>query len=98
MLSKADRQLKPSTLVISRPHDAGEAGDIGIPVRKGVIKIEDIHGEIGEIVAGKKEGRVLDKEITIFKSVGMAITDVSTATALYEIARKAKMGTALDLV
>jgi alanine dehydrogenase len=78
--------------------DAKDVGDIAFPIHKGILKIEDIYGEIGEIVVGKKKGRVTDEEITIFKSVGMAITDVSTASMTYKIAKEAKIGKLLRIV
>ncbi|HUU81328.1 MAG TPA: ornithine cyclodeaminase family protein, partial [Acidobacteriota bacterium] len=42
-----------------------------------------IYGELGEIVAGKKDGRISDQEITVFDSTGLAIQDISCAYAVY---------------
>jgi ornithine cyclodeaminase/alanine dehydrogenase len=69
-----------------------EAGDIMIPIADGVIKADHIHAELGEIVTGKKSGRVNDKEITLFKSNGLAIQDAATAKLVYEKALKAGIG------
>ncbi|MGN0659837.1 MAG: ornithine cyclodeaminase family protein [Emergencia sp.] len=59
---------------------------------KGIIREEDIYGEIGEILAGKKAGRQSDEEITIFDTTGMGIQDNVTAMRVYEIAKKKGIG------
>ena len=60
-----------------------EAGDLIIPLNKGLIRREDIQGELGEIVSGKKAGRKTPEEITYFKSVGNAVQDISVAQAIF---------------
>lgn len=57
-----------------------EAGDLIIPIREGRLKRESVHAEIGEIVAGIKPGREYYEEITVFKSVGLAIQDAAMAS------------------
>jgi alanine dehydrogenase len=47
-------------------------GEINVPLREGLIKERDIAGEIGEVIAGRKPGRVSDREITLFDSTGIA--------------------------
>jgi ornithine cyclodeaminase/alanine dehydrogenase-like protein (mu-crystallin family) len=73
-----------------------EAGDLIIPLREGVFAETHIHAQLGEIVAGLRPGRTDDREITVFKSVGLAIQDVATAVAAYRKARTAGRGQALD--
>lgn len=58
----------------------------------GVITQEDIHGEIGEILAGKKTGRESPEEITIFDTTGMGIQDNATAMKVYETAKEKGLG------
>ncbi len=58
----------------------------------GVITEQEIHGEIGEILAGKKPGRESDEEITIFDTTGMGIQDNVTAMKVYEIAKEKGLG------
>ena len=53
-----------------------------------VIAEDDIYGEIGEILAGKKAGRESAEEITIFDTTGMGIQDNVTAMRVYEIAKR----------
>ena len=68
-------------------------GETWHPLDKGIITPEDIHGEIGEILLGKKAGRHNDAEITIFDSTGMAIQDCTTACTIYNTALQQKKGT-----
>jgi ornithine cyclodeaminase/alanine dehydrogenase-like protein (mu-crystallin family) len=63
-----------------------------IPISQGVIAPDHIFAELGEIVTGRKAGRESEDEITLFKSQGLAIQDVSTATKVYEIATKKGIG------
>lgn len=61
-----------------------ESGDIIIPLRDGIITEDHILGEIGSVVLGKAEKRKSDKEITVFKSVGIAIQDLVVANEAYK--------------
>ena len=69
-----------------------EAGDIIIPINEGAIDKSHMYAELGEVVTGKKPARVGDKEITLFKSNGLAIQDVATAKLVYDKAVQAKIG------
>ncbi len=60
-----------------------EAGDYILAAKEGVIGPDHIQGEIGELLTGKVEGRVSEKEITLFKSLGLAVEDLATAEAAY---------------
>jgi ornithine cyclodeaminase/alanine dehydrogenase-like protein (mu-crystallin family) len=75
-------------IVDSREAALKETGDLMIPISQGVIAPDHIFAELGEIVTGRKAGRESEDEITLFKSQGLAIQDVSTATKVYEIATK----------
>jgi len=57
-----------------------EAGDIIIPIREGAYSEDKIYGELGEIVAGLKPGRTSREEVTVFKSVGLAVQDAAAAS------------------
>ncbi len=74
-----------------------EAGDLIIPINEGAITKEHIHAELGEIVSGKKAGRESESEITVFKSVGLAIQDAATAKLVYDKARKMKKGIEVEI-
>ena len=53
-----------------------EAGDILIPIEKGVISKSDVIGDLTELCSGMVRGRISDNEVTAFKSVGMALEDL----------------------
>lgn len=69
--------------VDSREAALAEAGDLVIPLREGAIDAAHIRGELGEVLSGAIPGRQSDDEITLFKSVGLAVQDVATAAELY---------------
>lgn len=68
-------------------------GETHHAVEEGIIKPEDIHAEIGEILLGKKPGRESQDEVTIFDTVGMAIQDNVTAAMLFKGAMEKGLGT-----
>lgn len=74
-----------------------EAGDIIDMIRSGELKESDISAELGELVIGAKEGRSDAEEITLFKSVGVAIEDLALALEVYERARKQGIGKEITL-
>jgi alanine dehydrogenase len=67
-------------------------GEINVPLRDGVISEDDIAGEIGQVVAGKLEGRTSDSDITVFDSTGFALQDSATVPLEYERALAAGVG------
>ena len=70
-----------------------EAGDFIIPINEGKWSWDKAHGNLGDIITGKIAGRENDKEITLFKSVGLAIQDISTALNVYNRAVEMNVGT-----
>jgi ornithine cyclodeaminase len=90
--------VKKSRLYVDRRESAlKEPGDILVPLREGVITPDHIVGEIGEVVAGKAPGRRDANEITLFKSLGLAIEDLAAGKYVYEEAVKAGVGTRVEL-
>lgn len=73
-----------------------EAGDYLLAAKEGLVTPESILGEIGELLIGTKTGRTSATEITLFKSLGLAIEDVTTADYLYNKARTQSAGTWID--
>jgi len=67
-------------------------GEINVPLSKGLIREQDIAGEIGEVIAGKKPGRRSDDDITLFDSTGIALQDSATVPLEYERAVAAGVG------
>lgn len=73
-----------------------EAGDLLLPIREKAITADHIVGELGELVNGAISGRGDADEITLFKSLGIAVEDLASAHFLYEEARRAQAGTWLE--
>jgi len=73
-----------------------EAGDLLPAIERGVISWESIT-EIGQIVAGMHRGRTSENDITLFKSNGIALEDISTALRVYNLARSKGMGKEIKL-
>jgi alanine dehydrogenase len=74
-----------------------EAGDLMAAIESGSFAKDSIHAELGDVVIGKKKGRESPDEITLFKSVGVAIEDVAVAAWVYQEAKRKGLGTDLDL-
>lgn len=81
-----------SLFVDRRESTINEAGDYLFAVRDGVIGPSHICAEIGEVLKGDKPGRTSPDEITLFKSLGLAIEDLAAAVYLYRKAKDQKVG------
>ncbi|MFC6837026.1 ornithine cyclodeaminase family protein [Halomarina ordinaria] len=93
-----DAVLLDATLVIDDHSQTTHSGEINVPYSQGVLTDDDIDAEVGEIVAGKREGRTPETGISVFDSTGLAIQDVATAHVVYEHAEEAGAGYPFDLV
>ena len=79
-------------VVDSRTTALSEAGDIVIAMNEGRITPTHIVGELSDVVRGKVQGRRREDEVTLFKSVGLALEDAVTARWIVDQARAAKLG------
>ena len=73
-----------------------ETGDLQVPIQEGLFKASDIHAELGQIISGEKAGRENDEEVTVFKSVGLAVVDIIVAKYLYERAVERGVGNRIE--
>src|SRR5215204_4211274 len=73
-----------------------ESGDYLLAAKEGVITSDSIVGELGEILIGTKTGRTSATEVTLFKSLGLAIEDVTCADYLYNKAQAQNAGAWVD--
>ncbi len=89
--------VRSKVLVDSLSASLEEAGDLIIPLRKGLINKSHIHGEIGQVASGQIPGRESDQEITFFKSVGVAVQDVAVAELVLRQAKGLHRGADFDL-
>lgn len=83
--------------VDSREAAFAEAGDIVLALAGGEFGPDHVSAELGEIIAGREAGRTADDQITIFKSLGMAVEDVAAGRLAYESACKTGRGTPIEL-
>ena len=89
--------IAKSKVVVDVLEQCAVMGDLHHALDVGAITLADIHAELGEVVAGRKPGRVTDREIIIFDSTGMALQDVAAAAAVYEKATRLGVGLQLGL-
>ena len=83
-------------VVDSRDQVLAETGDVLHALRSGHFPDGINATELSEVAGGGAAGRRFDEELTIFKSVGIALQDVAVAAFLYEQARQKQVGTWLD--
>jgi ornithine cyclodeaminase/alanine dehydrogenase-like protein (mu-crystallin family) len=82
-----------SLFVDRRESTVNESGDYLFALREGAIPgPEHIRAELGEILVGQAPGRTSSDEITLFKSLGLAVEDLAAASWLYEAARAGGAG------
>lgn len=93
----ASELLTHSKVVIDDREQAFHSGEVNVPLHNGVLRAEQIHGTLGEVMAGVKAGRIGD-EITIFDSTGLAVQDVAVARVIHELARQKGVGIEVALV
>lgn len=74
-----------------------EAGDVIIPLQQGAIDESHIHAELGAIASGQATGREDARQITLFKSVGLAVQDAVAASVALERAEAEGLGTVIQL-
>jgi len=88
---------KRAKVVVDDLTQAVHSGEVNVPISEGVLATQDIYAQIGEILTGKKKGRISDEEITIFDSTGLGIQDVAAGDAVYKKALNTGLGMRLKL-
>lgn len=83
--------------VDSRAAALVESGDVVMNISEGLFDASHVRGEIGELVLGRVAGRASDGDVTIFKSLGMAVEDVVAADLVFRRASETGAGTELTL-
>jgi ornithine cyclodeaminase/alanine dehydrogenase-like protein (mu-crystallin family) len=84
-MKKADKIIIDSQKCLS-------IGEIARPMERGILTPEDIHGRIGEVVAGKKPGRERPEEITVFESDGTHMQSAAVVWLIYKKVKEAGLG------
>lgn len=78
------------------PIPAGSNDLIG-PIQAGVISADHLHAELGELISEIKSGRASAEQITLYKSVGVAVQDAAAATLALAAARETGIGRELQI-
>ncbi len=86
------RILQRARIFVDDIRQCRNDGEINVPLAQGLLKEEDIAGEIGEIIVGRKVGRTSDADVTVFDSTGIALQDSATVPLEYERAVVAGVG------
>jgi ornithine cyclodeaminase len=100
---KSTRELDTEAVVRSRlfvdrrESTVTEAGDYLFPLAEQAIDAGHIVGELGDVLLGRLAGRRSDEEVTLFKSLGLAVEDLAAAQHALEQARARGMGTFVPL-
>jgi alanine dehydrogenase len=89
--------VKSRLYVDRRESTLNEAGDFLFPKNEGAITDDHILNEIGEVLLGSVAGRGSADEITLFKSLGLAVEDLAAADYIYKKAVAAGVGVAVEL-
>jgi ornithine cyclodeaminase len=92
------REIDTATMVAARvfvdlrESALAEAGDLLIPMLEGAVKGDHIQSELGDVIIGKDPGRRSPSELTLFKSLGLAVEDVASAAYIVRRARETGTG------
>jgi ornithine cyclodeaminase/alanine dehydrogenase-like protein (mu-crystallin family) len=78
------------------PPPAG-SNDIAMAIAEGAMTRDHVHAEIGELVSGARPGRANPAQLTLYKSVGVAVQDAAAAAMVLDAAREGGVGRAIDL-
>jgi alanine dehydrogenase len=85
-----------NVVVDSKDQARLEAGDFTAALDEGVLRWSDVH-ELGQVVVGRYRGRAQPQDVTVFKSLGIAIEDVAVAARVVVRAREQGVGRVLEL-
>jgi alanine dehydrogenase len=74
-----------------------ESGDIVLGIREGLFGGDHVVAELGEVIAGRPPGRTSERQVTLFKSLGLAVEDLASASLAFERARMLGKGIEIAL-
>ena len=92
--SPAKSEITPDLMaharvVVDRLEQCATMGDLHHTIATGTMTCGDVHGELGDLVVGRKAGRTAPEQVTLFDSTGTGIQDAAAAALLYTRARQA---------
>ena len=89
--------MKRAKIIVDNYEQACHSGEVNVPLSKGEIRKDEIWAELGEVLTGKKPGRVSTEEITVFDTTGIAVQDAITAKLVYQKALQNKRGSFVNM-
>ena len=90
--------MAAARLFVDRRESAlAEAGDLLIPMLEGAVKDDHVQAELGDVLIGKNPGRRSPRELTLFKSLGLAVEDVASAAYIVRRARETGTGQTVQM-
>ncbi|HEV3460598.1 MAG TPA: ornithine cyclodeaminase family protein [Candidatus Dormibacteraeota bacterium] len=97
------REIDTATMVAARlfvdrrESALAEAGDLLIAMREDAVTGDHVQAELGDVIIGKNPGRRSPRELTLFKSLGLAVEDVASAAYLVRRARETGTGQTVQM-
>jgi ornithine cyclodeaminase/alanine dehydrogenase-like protein (mu-crystallin family) len=101
--SPRGRELDEETLAAARiivdwrPAVLSDGGEVMAAIQSGLLREDDLAAELGAVLAGEAEGRQRPDQLTVFKSVGVAVEDMAAVEVLDRSAREQSLGQRVDL-
>jgi len=89
--------MAQAKVVVDSVGQCADIGDLRHAIASGAMRVEDVHAELGSVVAGASPGREADDEVIVFDSTGLGLQDVAAAVALYRRAERGALGLRLAL-
>jgi len=90
--------VRASKIVVDSLSQCIHIGEIQHAIRQGLIRKDDVHAEIGEILNGDKLGRENDSELTVFDATGISAQDIAAAKMVLDEAKRRGLGKRIDLL
>lgn len=87
-----------SKVVVDSLNQCKQLGEVQHALKQGIIREDDIHSEIGDIILGQTKGRESNEEITIFDSTGLSIQDITTAKKVLSYVKSSQKALEVDLI
>ena len=84
--------LAASTVVVDSVEQCATIGELHHALVAGLVHREDVHATLADVVAGRRDGRTDESEVTVFDSTGIGLEDVAAASMAYERALAAGLG------
>jgi ornithine cyclodeaminase/alanine dehydrogenase-like protein (mu-crystallin family) len=90
VLTKVDR-------IVAECEECASYGKFGLAIEKGLLKESELHAYLKDLISGKKTGRMSDKDVIFFDTIGIALEDSIPAWIAYSNAKKMGLGTEVDM-